>query len=61
MDNKYEAYQVVEKYSATGINEAVNTLITSGWEPFGGMTAITSVQRGGGMVYLQAMVLPKGN
>ncbi len=58
MGNKYEAYKVVEKYSAKALAEAVNTLITSGWEPFGNMTAITD-NRLGGTVYLQPMVLPK--
>lgn len=58
MNNKYEAYQVVEKYSAKTLTEAVNTLITSGWEPFGSMTA-TPDDRMGGIRYMQPMVLPK--
>lgn len=60
MANKYEAYRVIEKYTAKSLTDAVSTLIASGWEPFGSMTATTSAQRGG-TVYLQPMVLPKGN
>lgn len=59
MANKYEAYQVVERYSAVALTDAVNTLITSGWEPFGSLTATTD-DRLGGVTYMQAMVLPKG-
>lgn len=59
MASKYEAYQVVEKNTAKTLTEAVSTLIASGWEPFGSMTATTSVQRDDIMVYLQPMVLPK--
>lgn len=61
MDSKYEAYQVVEKYTAKTLTEAVSTLIASGWEPFGSMTATTSAQRGSIIVYWQPMVLPKEN
>lgn len=64
MANKYKAYRVVEKQTINELESTITNLIALHWEPLGGIaTKVDSELNGQAntVVYLQAIVLPKGN